>query len=171
MANERGQKLCPRWIRSSLHHDDNRKRKMAFVTLKYALKLSSAYGHISNKRFVEAYAILSQCYGILGLETTRRSQFYFLDMLMSEASLKTNRLDESREKAISAKQKIEEDTRLNDEEKLYLSLYCNTLLLAGGHDFDEPDIDYRNHRWLRVRKKFLRRFPVSFPGKIPGLKY
>lgn len=87
---------------------------------------------------------------------------------MSEASLKTNRLEESREKAMSAKQKIEEDARLNDEEKLYLFLYCNMLLLAGGHDFDDPDIDYRNHGWLRVRKKFLRRFPMSFPGKIPG---
>lgn len=144
---------------------------MAFVTLKYALKISSAYGHLAKKNYTKAYSMLSDCYMILGEKAVRGSQFFFLDMLMSEASLKTNRLEQSREKAVSAKQKIERDSRLNDQEKLYLSIYCNSLLLAGGYDDDEPDIDYRTYDWSMVRKKFFKRFPLNIPGKIPGLKY
>lgn len=144
---------------------------MAFVTLKYALKISSAYGHLANKNYAKAYSMLSDCYMVLGEETVHGSQFFFLDMLMSEASLKTNRLEQSREKAVSAKQKIESNSRLNDQEKLYLSIYCNSLLLAGGYDDDEPDIDYRTYDWSMVRKKFFKRFPLNIPGKIPGLKY
>ncbi len=144
---------------------------MALVTLKYALKLSSAYGYLADEDFEKSYSLLSEYYEILREEKTQRSQFFFLDMLMSETSLKTNRLEQSREKAVSAKHKIERNSRLNDQEKLYLSAYCNSLLRAGGHEDDEPDIDYRKSDWSQVRKKFFKRFPLKIPGKIPGLKY
>lgn len=131
---------------------------MLIRKIKAGFAIYKAESHLDNGRYDSALSDFTTAKRLFG-DSISRSHFFNLFLKIAECSYLLGQIEEGDSAVGTARQKIARAAHLNDEEKQYLSVYCDKL----EHSAHNPNGRYPLPEGFTISSNIRRSIARDFP--------